>query len=155
MVLLAGCGSTVNGDGAGAGPDDPVVTEPTTITEPTTLPTSDDLDDAAPTEGSEDLLADTTGDGPFYVDSATVRVAESYPVQLFLNVEGNAPTPCHQVAYTVDAAGDEIEVTITTVVEGDMCAQMLQPHILTIPLGSADLPVAVTVNDEHSIDVTD
>ncbi|HHU10794.1 MAG TPA: hypothetical protein GXZ60_12400 [Intrasporangiaceae bacterium] len=135
VLLLCACGS------GPASPD-----------EPATGPTDDPT-----THGSEDgLLADTRGDDTFFLDTASVHVAESDPVQLFLEVSGHAPTPCHRVAYTVstesaDNGTDEIKVVLTTVATDGMCAQVLQPHQFTVPLGTADLPVTVRVGDDEFV----
>ena len=119
-------------------------------------PTSGSPDDPLTQGTDSDLLADTRGEGAFFLDEASVRVAESYPVQLFLEVSGHAPTPCHRVAYTVaselaDDGSGEIHVVLTTVPTDGMCAQVLQPHRFTIPLGSADLPVTVRVGDDEFV----
>ncbi|MFN2319841.1 MAG: hypothetical protein ABR500_09190 [Dermatophilaceae bacterium] len=95
---------------------------------------------------------DATGDAPFYLEAASVRVAESYPVQLFLDVTGSAPTPCHRIAYRIDASAAEINVAITTSSSEKSCAQVLEPHAFTIPLGPADLPVTVQVNDGEFVE---
>lgn len=133
-LLLGGCGA---GPTAPGGP-------------------SDGLHDDAPSTSGEDLLADTHGDAPFFLGEASVRVAESHPVQLFLEATGNAPTPCHRIAYTVsteqpDKGNAEIRVVLTTVATEGACAQVLQPHRVIIPLGTADLPVTVRVGDDEFV----
>ena len=130
-LLVAGCGSATSGPGAVSPTGDTAVTN----------------DDAADSGGSDGLLADTTGDAPFFIDEVNVQVAESHPVQIFLEVKGNAPTPGHAVAYTVEHAGDRIAVHITTQSNSEVSAAVLQPHEFVIPLGPADLPVTVDVND--------
>lgn len=133
MLVISGCGSETVGPGA----DTPVA--------PTTGP--DVIDGNPDGDGDTELLADTTGDSPFYIDSVDVTVAESHPVQLFLTVSGNAPTPAHAVAYTVAQDADTIAVQVTTQAGEGMAAQVLQPHEVVIPLGAAELPVTVDVND--------
>ena len=71
-------------------------------------------DGSSTSPSSQPVLSETTGDSPFYLESVSVRVAESFPVQLFLDVSGNAPTPCHSVAYAVQKNADRIAVTITS-----------------------------------------
>lgn len=90
------------------------------------------------------------GKGGFSVDSADVRLAESSPPQLFVDVEGHAPTPCHRVVWQISEGDGIREVEIFTETDGEMtCAAVLQPHTLVIPLGSTDdLPVEVWVNGE-------
>lgn len=104
-------------------------------------------DGSSTSPSSQPVLAETTGDSPFYLESVSVRVAESFPVQLFLDVSGNAPTPCHSVAYAVQKSDDRIAVTITSQSSGQACAQVLDPRQLVVPLGPSDLPVTVDVND--------
>jgi hypothetical protein len=109
-------------------------------------------------DGEElELLADTRGEGQFFIDAVSVRQLESHPVQLFLDVDGHAPTPCHTVAYEVDRnSEDDVVVHLTTVEQYDtMCTQVLVPHKITVPLGAAQVfPVTVDVNDgEHVITV--
>ena len=88
--------------------------------------------------------------GGFFIDSVDVSVAESFPVQLFVDIEGSAPTPCHGIVWEITEGEGVRTITVTTEVERDvMCAQVLEPHSLTIPLGPApDLPVEVWVNGE-------
>ena len=104
-------------------------------------------DGSSTSPSSQPVLSETTGDSPFYLESVSVRVAESFPVQLFLDVSGNAPTPCHSVAYAVQKNADRIAVTITSQSSGQACAQVLDPRQLVVPLGPSDLPVTVDVND--------
>ncbi|MDO5503344.1 MAG: hypothetical protein Q4G67_09250 [Actinomycetia bacterium] len=144
-LVLTACGSATPAD-AGAGGTTPVQDSPGAGTDPDTATAPGSGTDTADA-GAGELLADTVGDGPFYIDAAEVLIAESHPVQLFLQVEGNAPTPCHQVAYQVVADGAEIRVQVSTEAGDGMCAQVLEPHSLSIPLGAHELPVTVSVND--------
>lgn len=146
VLLLAGCGSAAPSDGPGAGldPDSPVQTSDGDVG------TDDDGND-----GPGPLLSDTVGDSPLYIDEIDVRVAESYPVQLFLDVVGSTPTPCHKVAYSVDTEADTITVQLTTVAQEGMCAQVLQPVQFAVPLGHAELPVTVSVNDGEFVTTID
>lgn len=132
--LVTGCGSVATPPGGS--PDDSVTHEPG--------------DPAG--SGPSDLLANTTGEAPFSIDTVSVRVAESFPVQLFLDVAGHAPTPCHRIAYTTEKRPDEISVAITTTSAEESCAQVLQPHEFVIPLGSADLPITVRVNEAEYVE---
>lgn len=140
-LVLPGCGAAGSSNDAGTSgnPDAPVDS------------TSDDPGDV----GGGALLADTVGKSPLHIDEIEVLVAESFPVQLFLHVIGNAPTPCHQVAYLVETEGDQIQVQLTTAAEDGMCAQVLQPVDVSVPLGRAELPVTVTVNDGEFVTTVD
>lgn len=147
-LVLTGCGTAgpSGNPGSGSDPDTPDTGVSTDNTS-----TSDDGtgggrmgDDGG---GGDALRPDTVGDSPLHIDEIDVRVAESFPVQLFLHVIGNAPTPCHRVAYSIESGLDEIAVQLTTVASDGLCTQVLQPVDVTVPLGRADLPVTVNVND--------
>lgn len=153
LLTTGACGATSSQPGSSS--EDPADTtdgaeattgevEPTTADDaPVTLDPGEDADG-----GDDELLVGVRGDSPFHLDGAEVRVAESEPVQLFLDVEGNAPTPCHTVAYEVQEDDGGYAVHVTTVAGPGMCAQVLQPHSFSIPLGEApELPVTVDVND--------
>ncbi|WP_131105208.1 hypothetical protein [Ornithinimicrobium sufpigmenti] len=171
-LTVAACGTETDTPGAGAD-------APTGSEEASTSPGDEDAstspgdEDASTSPGDEEastspgdpdqmddaddkVLAGTRGGGHFFIDSLAVRQAESDPVQLFLDVEGNAPTPCHTVAYEVDHEADAILVHVTTVeAEGVACTQVLVPYELSVPLGETDtFPVTVDVNDgEHVLTV--
>ncbi|KAB7746520.1 hypothetical protein GA707_03260 [Nostocoides sp. F2B08] len=104
-------------------------------------------DGSSSSPSSPPILSDTTGDAPFYLESVSVRVAESFPVQLFLDVAGSTPTPCHSVAYAVEKEDARIDVTITSQSAGQSCTQVLDPRQFVVPLGPSDLPVTVDVNE--------
>ncbi|NLJ54893.1 MAG: hypothetical protein GX344_12285 [Intrasporangiaceae bacterium] len=143
-LVVTGCGFETVDPGADTPGD------PTSSADPTDSVSSDNAGGGAANGGahsSDGLLADTTGDSPFYIDSVDVTVAESWPVQLFLTVHGNAPTPAHTVAYTVEQDGDTIAVHLTTQAGEGVAPQVLKPHEIVIPLGTAELPVTIDVND--------
>lgn len=134
-LLLTACG-TDGTDGA--------ETDATTDAETVAGKGGGDHEDAA-----DDVLAETRGDQPFEVSGTTVTVEGSDTVHLTLQVEGDAPTPCHQVAYEIEESAGERDVRITAVAGEGMCAQVLDPRTVVVPLGEAsDLPVIVTVNGE-------
>ena len=146
-LVLAGCG-TADPSGAPGSGSDPDTPDRGVSTDNTA--TDDDATDGVATDEPGDdgaLLPDTVGDSPLHLEEVDVRVAESFPVQLFLHVTGNAPTPCHRVAYSIETDADQIAVQLTTVASDGMCTQVLHPVDVTIPLGRADLPATVTVND--------
>lgn len=98
--------------GCGGGADDPI--DSTTPT-PSTIP-----DDA----------------GPVFVETTDILLMESFPVQVALRVTGNLPTPCHQAVWEVDDDGTTIAVTLASTSEPDaLCAQVLEPFEMSIPLG--------------------
>lgn len=141
LLTVAACGTETETPGAGA--DSPAGTEEAT---------------SGPDGDENELLADTRGEGAFFIDSLAVQQAGSSPVQLFLEVDGNAPTPCHTVAYDVEREAETILVHLTTVESTDMmCTQVLVPHEITVPLGKAEtFPVTIDVNDgEHVLTVNE
>lgn len=94
--------------------------------------------------------------GPVYFDSLDVLVLESFPIQLRLVMEGNLPTPCHQLQYEIAAANaaNEIHVDVYTTVDPAItCMQVLQPfeESIAIPLdGLADGEYSLWVNGEQA-----
>jgi hypothetical protein len=77
--------------------------------------------------------------GPAYLDHYEVLILESFPVQLVLYVEGDLPTPCHELVWEVGAADSEgrIEVDLYSEADPDVaCIQVLEEFEVRIPLGS-------------------
>jgi hypothetical protein len=66
--------------------------------------------------------------GTMQVDSVEVRIAESYPVQVFANIKGTLGDGCTSLGETRQSRnGSTIEVTITTNHSGaDACTQIAQ-----------------------------
>lgn len=155
LLTVAACGT--EGGTPGAGEDPPTSTDDRT-SGPDNGDEGDTGDEGDAGDGSDggdenELLAETRGEGAFFIDSLAVQKAESSPVQLFLEVAGNAPTPCHTVAYDLEREGETIVVHLTTVESTDMmCTQVLVPHEFTVPLGRAEtFPVTIDVNDGEQV----
>lgn len=77
--------------------------------------------------------------GEVYFDQVQILSMESYPPQFNLNLTGNLPTPCHKLHVEVGNpdAQNQIRVDAYSVVDSDqVCAQVLQPFEVTVPLGS-------------------
>ena len=106
--------------------------------------------DGSPPAGSPDIAPTGGEEGPVYVDSTDLLYLESFPVQVRLVVTGSLPTPCHEAAWEVEQASDGISVRLWSVSDpGAVCADVLEPFEVSIPLGSfdgANLPV--TLNGE-------
>ena len=119
LILVTACG------GAGSPANDlalPPDTVPTDTLPPETVP--------APGEA----LPPT---GPFFVEEASFRVAESFPIQVFLDVAGNQPTPCDEASWTVERVAGTVQVELYTVANpAATCMAVLQPVDLVIPLGA-------------------
>ncbi|MDP9143431.1 MAG: hypothetical protein M3N43_01830 [Actinomycetota bacterium] len=80
---------------------------------------------------------DGSVDGEVWVTSADLRIMESFPIQVMLDVEGEKPTPCHEIFWTVEDTGEAIEIDMISQVAGDQaCAQVIEDFIIAVPLGS-------------------
>jgi len=76
-------------------------------------------------------------DGEVWVTGADVRIMESFPVQIMLDVTGEKPTPCHEIFWTVDDDGEVIEIEmISQVAAEQVCAEVIEPFTIAVPLGS-------------------
>jgi hypothetical protein len=76
-------------------------------------------------------------DGDVWVTGADVRIMESFPVQIMLDVTGEKPTPCHEIFWTVDDDGEVIEIEmISQVAAEQVCAEVIEPFNIAVPLGS-------------------
>ena len=76
-------------------------------------------------------------DGEVTVTGADVRIMESFPVQVALDVTGEKPTPCHEIFWTVEDDGDVIEIEmISQVASEQVCAEVIEPFTIAVPLGS-------------------
>lgn len=102
----------------------------------------------SPTTGPTVIPADAS---PFFVESTDILLLESFPVQVVLRVNGNLPTPCHQAVWDVEDDGEAIHVTVATVAADEqICAQVLVPTELSIPLGTFESGArTVTLNGEE------
>jgi hypothetical protein len=88
--------------------------------------------------------------GEVWITSTDLLIAESYPIQVSLKVEGEKPTPCHEIFWTVEDTGETIEITMISQVNPDQsCAQVIEPFMISVPLGSwAEESRDVTLNGE-------
>ena len=76
-------------------------------------------------------------DGEVTITSADLRIMESFPIQVALDVSGEKPTPCHEVFWTVEDTGEIIEIEMISQVASDQaCAQVIEPFTIAVPLGS-------------------
>ena len=79
-----------------------------------------------------------------FVDTAEIVALESFPVQVRLLVRGSLPTPCHRIETSVESFDDRILVSLWSVPGEGLCATVLEPFEVSIPLGTfgaANLPV--------------
>ena len=89
-------------------------------------------------------------DGEVWVTEADLRIMESFPIQVMLDVSGEKPTPCHEIFWTVEDTGEVLKIEmISQVASGEMCAQVIEPFTIAVPLGSwADEDREVQLNGE-------
>lgn len=89
-------------------------------------------------------------DGEVTIDSADLRIMESYPIQVMLDVTGEKPTPCHEVFWTVNDDGEVIEIEMISQIASDQqCAQVIESFMVAVPLGSwAEESRQVSLNGE-------
>ncbi|MEX0865101.1 MAG: hypothetical protein WD269_09545 [Acidimicrobiia bacterium] len=71
------------------------------------------------------------------ISGASLRIMESFPIQVALDVEGDKPTPCHEIFWTVEDTGEMIEIEMISQTAADQaCTQVIEPFIIAVPLGS-------------------
>jgi hypothetical protein len=76
-------------------------------------------------------------DGEVFVSSASLVIAESFPIKVSLQVEGEKPTPCHEIFWTTEDDGETITVSMISQIAPDQaCAQVIEPFMISVPLGS-------------------
>jgi hypothetical protein len=79
--------------------------------------------------------------GTIYIDSSDLLVAESYPVQIFLHITGNLPTPCHEFRSQVPSPDEQNRIYVTAWSESDpntICIQVLEPFDTNISISMED-----------------
>lgn len=136
-VLVSACGAVDTGRSVPAttAPGDPITTLPDSGPSPTDPGTT--LPDLGPTPGEPSTTHPNGIVGPVFIDSTEILYLESFPVQVRLLVRGSLPTPCHEAQWAVEDEGWAIDVELWSVVLlGQVCAQVLEPFEVSIPLGS-------------------
>jgi hypothetical protein len=109
---------------------------------------------AAPTETAVPPIPQGFVEGPIYINSSGLLIAESYPVQPRVHIAGDLPDSCHRFRAEIAApnADNEIHIRAYSIVNPDMmCAQMLEPfdQNLTIGMeGAADGTYSVWLNGD-------
>ena len=74
-----------------------------------------------------------------YLDSSSIVSQGSNPVQFFLSIKGNLPTPCNQLRVLVNAPDSQNRIMLEVYSVADpnrMCTQILKPFEQMISLGS-------------------
>ena len=76
-------------------------------------------------------------DGEVWITSADLRIMESYPIQVMLDVSGDKPTACHEIFWTAEDDGEHIDIAMISQIAPDqVCAQVIEPFTIAVPLGS-------------------
>jgi hypothetical protein len=76
-------------------------------------------------------------DGEVWITGTDLRIMESFPIQVMLDVSGDKPTPCHEIFWTVEDDGEVIDITMISQVSSDqVCAEVIEPFTIAVPLGS-------------------
>ena len=90
--------------------------------------------------------------GTAFVDSADLRVLESFPPRIMLGLQGSLPTPCHQLRVQVSPPDRENQIRVQVYAvsaPGAICIQILAPFDVNVPLGSFPKgKYTVWVNDQ-------
>jgi hypothetical protein len=74
------------------------------------------------------------------IESVEVQLAESFPVQVFVNVSGYLPDPCWEPREpVVEQDGSRFNIEIVAERKADqMCPQVIEPYESTIGLGTME-----------------
>lgn len=114
LVLLAACTYPSSG---------PTSTEPSETTAP-----------PASTEPGGEFIP-----GEVFIEETAVSIAESFPMQLFLQVNGQLPTPCHELVWEVEESPGRFDVTIESRIDPTVtCIAVLEPFEENIKLGDTE-----------------
>jgi hypothetical protein len=100
------------------------------------------------TAGAAEESAPAAADGPVYIDHASLFYQGADPVQVSLTLSGDLPTPCHQPRWTVTAGDATIAISLWSIPGEGMCAAVLEPFELIIPLDDAIAGSPVELNGE-------
>jgi hypothetical protein len=137
VLLIAGCtlGST--------SPDAAVTSPP----EDQVTPSPSDVPDFLPQPGDSALSR-----GNVFINSTELLIRESFPPQVSLGINGDLPTPCHQLRVDISDpdAENRIFADVYSVVDPNQaCIQVLKPFEEYIDLGTfATGHYSVWVNGE-------
>ena len=123
----------------------------TTGTDPTTDTTAG-TGPAPVEETTTTIEADepTAEDQAAHIRKVEVSILESFPPQVSVEIEGDHPTPCHETLTEVTEDGSDYTVMVWSVAPepGSVCAQVLEPFEVVVPIGDGFEPgdYTVTVN---------
>jgi hypothetical protein len=122
LLIVAACAPS---------PDEPVSNEPVAGNTPAAAPQQNDF---LPNPADDALTR-----GEVFLDVKGISSLESYPLQIMLLLEGNLPTPCHQLRINVNPpdADNKINIDVYSVFSPDkICIQVLVPFEVSFNMGS-------------------
>ncbi len=83
-----------------------------------------------------------TGDfitGTVFVEGTAVSIAESFPMQLFLQVFGELATPCDELVWDVEESPGRFDVTLESRIDPAVsCSAVTEPFDVNIKLGDTE-----------------
>lgn len=132
VLLVTSCGPLTDPtSGPGELPPDAAVTSPPAGDTPTNgAPTNP----FAPKPGDAKLTRESV-----FVDEMSLVIRESYPPQISLSIQGNLPTPCHELRVKIPSPDPENKIMVeaySLVDPAGACAQVLKPFQEFIDLGT-------------------
>lgn len=120
----------------------PIIAPTSAVNPPATKPLF------APVPGDDKLQR-----GNIFLDASRLLSTASFPPQLFLELAGSLPTPCHQLRVQVPPpnAQNQIRISVYSLADPSaMCAQMIAPFNTNVSLGNlAKGKYTVWVNDKQ------
>lgn len=87
--------------------------------------------------------------GNVFVNSLSLSIMESYPIQVSIAVEGELPTPCNVFASNVvmPDENNEIHVDMYTLIDpAETCIAMIQPFNANVPI-----PLDSVIDGNYSV----
>ncbi len=94
-------------------------------------------------EPTETLPTTITGGnmirGEVFIQETSISIAESFPMQIFLSVVGELPTPCNELMWEVDETPGRFDVTMWSEIDPAVsCIAVIEPFEVNIKLGDTE-----------------
>ncbi|KAA3648103.1 MAG: hypothetical protein DWQ07_03665 [Chloroflexi bacterium] len=103
----------------------------------------------------EEFDEDDLVPGEVFINESELLYLESFPGQIAVEINGDLPTPCHQLEANIAAPDDQKRIFIvvfTSYKQGENCVQVLEPfeERISVPMeGQSDGIYAIWVNGEN------
>jgi hypothetical protein len=90
-----------------------------------------------------ETLPTTTGgnmiEGEVFIQETSISIAESFPMQIFLSVVGELPTPCNELVWEVEELPGRFDVTMWSEIDMAVsCIAVVEPFEVSIKLGETE-----------------